>query len=441
MWLRHECETGRRDVRRSYVSSKMHGAAGRHLPSLTMRGHCGCVNALEFSKNDGGQWIVSGGDDTRVLVWNANRIAAGVVEANSLKTRHASNIFTVQFDNESRCVYSGGNDATVLCHDLGRQEAMDVFPHAEPVYSLSVDPHHSCIFSSAGQDGKVLLWDRRASSEGSCTRLMQSSHSFHSVAFHPVEPRFIATANVWDGVRLHDIRQPRKCYIHYGVRQKAMSVAFNRSGTELFVLRRRAPPLLYSVYDASDDGCQFLHNGYANACTMKSGCFAGENDEYVVSGSDDFNVYMWRIPSSRETRGSVQSSAQFVLPGHRSIVNQVRFNSRTMVLLTSGVEKIIKMWSLFPSSSFEEESVPRQRRRLFTSLDHVDIMLSLGASTGGRSTAEDERMLEFFDSLIEQDHAPSDTDTDSGSSSSGTTTDDGVANDSDDSSSDDGRGC
>ena len=68
-------------------------------------------------------------------------------------------------------------------------------------------------------------------------------------------------------------------------------------------------------------------------------------------------------------------------------------------------------------------------------------MLSLGASTGGRSTAEDERMLEFFDSLIEQDHAPSDTDTDSGSSSSGTTTDDGVANDSDDSSSDDGRGC
>ena len=108
MWLRHECETGRRDVRRSYVSSKMHGAAGRHLPSLTMRGHCGCVNALEFSKNDGGQWIVSGGDDTRVLVWNANRIAAGVVEANSLKTRHASNIFTVQFDNESRCVYSGG---------------------------------------------------------------------------------------------------------------------------------------------------------------------------------------------------------------------------------------------------------------------------------------------------------------------------------------------
>lgn len=28
---------------------------------------------------------------------------------------------------------------------------------------------------------------------------------------------------------------------------------------------------------------------------MKSCSFAGENDEYVVSGSDDFNLYIWRV--------------------------------------------------------------------------------------------------------------------------------------------------
>ena len=77
-------------------------------------------------------------------------------------------------------------------------------------------------------------------------------------------------------------------------------------------------------------------------------------------------------------RGSVQSSAQFVLPGHRSIVNQVRFNSRTMVLLTSGVEKIIKVgveqprfvsatiFSLPPLYIIDVESFPQQllRRRV-----------------------------------------------------------------------------
>jgi hypothetical protein len=35
---------------------------------------------------------------------------------------------------------------------------------------------------------------------------------------------------------------------------------------------------------------------------MKSCCFAGEDDQYVLSGSDDFNLYMWQIPPS-ESKG------------------------------------------------------------------------------------------------------------------------------------------
>jgi hypothetical protein len=35
---------------------------------------------------------------------------------------------------------------------------------------------------------------------------------------------------------------------------------------------------------------------------MKSCCFAGEEDQYVLSGSDDFNLYMWQIPPS-ENKG------------------------------------------------------------------------------------------------------------------------------------------
>ena len=64
---------------------------------------------------------------------------------------------------------------------------------------------------------------------------------------------------------------------------------------------------------------------YKNMVTMKSGCFMGQNDEvtspppppppslsryyttvsfcvlqYVVSGSDDFRVYVWKIPNNKE---------------------------------------------------------------------------------------------------------------------------------------------
>ena len=31
---------------------------------------------------------------------------------------------------------------------------------------------------------------------------------------------------------------------------------------------------------------------------MKSAIFAGENDEYIISGSDDYKLYIWNTPST-----------------------------------------------------------------------------------------------------------------------------------------------
>jgi WD repeat-containing protein 22 len=49
----------------------------------------------------------------------------------------------------------------------------------------------------------------------------------------------------------------------------------------------------------------------------------------VLAGSDDFNVYVWRVPrpGEEEERNIWRGSAQLVLSGHRSIVNQVRSES------------------------------------------------------------------------------------------------------------------
>ena len=84
----------------------------------------------------------------------------------------------------------------------------------------------------------------------------------------------------------------------------------------------------------------------------------------MISGSDDFNIYVWKIPehgsdgefirlesdfpavfSTRYflVEVSVVSDAHMVLKGHRSIPNQVRFNPSNHLLLSSGVEKVIKV--------------------------------------------------------------------------------------------------
>ena len=40
--------------------------------------------------------------------------------------------------------------------------------------------------------------------------LAEKDSSFHSVMFHPVDNRIVATANAEDGAELWDVREPRK---------------------------------------------------------------------------------------------------------------------------------------------------------------------------------------------------------------------------------------
>lgn len=70
---------------------------------------------------------------------------------------------------------------------------------------------------------------------------------------------------------------------------------------------------------------------------MKSCSFAGLDDEYVMSGSDDFNVYVWKIPEDDSSEKCAWvDEAYLVLNGHRSIVNQVRFNKQMGTIASAG---------------------------------------------------------------------------------------------------------
>jgi WD repeat-containing protein 22 len=88
-----------------------------------------------------------------------------------------------------------------------------------------------------------------------------------------------------------------------------------------------------------------------------------------MSGSDDFNLYMWKIPDEPPEKCKTRftafdllwifffllarcfKEAHLVLKGHRSVVNQVRSNPSNQLIISSGVEKIIKVISLSNQSA------------------------------------------------------------------------------------------
>ncbi|XP_043929922.1 DDB1- and CUL4-associated factor 5 [Protopterus annectens] len=386
----------------------------KNLYKTDLYGHFGCVNAIEFS-NRGGELLVSGGDDRRVLLWHIEKSIHNRAKPLQLKGQHQSNIFCLAFDSENTRIFSGGNDEQVILHDLESGHTVDVFPHEEAVYGLSVNPVNDNVFASSADDGRVLIWDIRESVSGEPFCLAHYPSAFHSVMFNPAEPRLLATANSKEGVGLWDIRKPRSALLRYGGNlslQSAMSVRFNGNGTQLLALRRRLPPVLYDIHSRLPV-FQFDNQGYFNSCTMKSCCFAGDHDQYILSGSDDFNLYMWRIPSDPEAGGPgrVVNGAFLVLKGHRSIVNQVRFNRYNYMICSSGVEKIIKVWSPYrqPECSGDlEGKVEDESRSLYSHEEYISLVLSsrsgdLSHDYANQSIQEDPRMMAFFDSLVRRE--------------------------------------
>ncbi|XP_037081356.1 DDB1- and CUL4-associated factor 5-like [Pollicipes pollicipes] len=408
------------------LDARLEAASGLYHRDLVA--HYGCINAIEFSAS--GALMASGGDDRRVLVWDVARtLSGGRHPVVPMVSQHLSNIFCLAFDAAERRVFSAGNDKQVIVHDLATGAAVDVFTEQQAVYGLSVDPCRENVFVASCENGRVLLFDLRMSLAEPHSLAEQGSSlaAYYSAMFSPSEPQLVATANSKTGAAVYDVRMPGRVLQRYGAcRYGAMSARYSSDGRRLFVLRRRLPPVLYDLMSPTSPICQFDHPFYYNSCTMKSCCFAGSRDQFVLSGSDDFNLYMWRIPDNPETKRV--SRAHAVLRGHRSIVNQVRYCPQNGLLASSGVEKIVKLWSpvQLPDSegglTFDPET-ERSSRRIPRQGEYVDMVVNAGDIFGNdfnqQSTDEDPRMLAFFDSLVQREIETLTTETDSSTEEDG----------------------
>lgn len=88
-----------------------------------------------------------------------------------------------------------------------------------------------------------------------------------------------------------------------------------------------------------------------------------------------------------------------VLYGHRSIVNQVRYNPHKCLLASSGVEKVIKIWRPFEIDDWTGSLVedgPTNIRDIFTHEEYQSLSNSSQGMThdySHQNTAEDPRMM------------------------------------------------
>jgi len=137
---------------------------------------------------------------------------------------------------------------------------------------------------------------------------------------------------------------------------------FDARGSRL--LRRDLDNISVLSYNVSTNGDQYdktgaemdkervLHLSSPGYSVPKKGlnmyCFAGEDDEMIVSSSDgDNSLHIWSIPDGglADDENRTYDRSLLSLRGHQKSIESVRYSKANSILASSGKENVIKLWT------------------------------------------------------------------------------------------------
>ncbi|MEM8639112.1 MAG: hypothetical protein AAGG51_09895 [Cyanobacteria bacterium P01_G01_bin.54] len=114
-----------------------------------LEGHKDSVNVVEFSSDD--QYIVSGGADSTVRVWDLAGQELATMEG------HEESITAVAISEDDQFIVSGSTDKTVKLWNFEGEEVQTFEGHKDSVSSVAISPDNKTVISG-GEDGVLVLW-------------------------------------------------------------------------------------------------------------------------------------------------------------------------------------------------------------------------------------------------------------------------------------------
>ncbi|XP_062390520.1 DDB1- and CUL4-associated factor 6 isoform X5 [Sardina pilchardus] len=243
--------------------------------------HDGCVNTISW--NDTGEYILSGSDDTNLVITNPyNRKVKATI-----RSGHRANIFSAKFmphTNDQQIVSCSGDGIifythTEKCPDLNRQCQFTC--HYGTAYEIMTVPNDPYTFLSCGEDGTVRWFDLRMKT--SCTKedckddiLINCRRAATSISICPLVPYYLAVGCSDSSVRIYDRRM---------LGTRATGNYMGRGTTGLCV--RFVPAHLSN-----------------KSCRVTSLCYSGDGQEVLVSYSSDY-IYLFdpKDDQARELKG------------------------------------------------------------------------------------------------------------------------------------------
>ncbi|XP_036334359.1 periodic tryptophan protein 2 homolog [Rhagoletis pomonella] len=216
---------------------------------MKQQGHSSEMTCISYSPD--GQYIATGGEDSKVKLWNTQSGFCFVTFS-----EHSSGVTGIQFSRNKNFLVSCSLDGTVRAFDINRYRNFRTFSSPERVQFSCVAIDHSSEFVVAGcQDVfEMYLWSVKL---GKLLEVISGHEGpVCSVAFSPISTMTTLVSGSWDKtVKIWNCLENNSEHETIDVFADATCVTFSPSGEHIAVATLNGHITIFDVKTATQIGC------------------------------------------------------------------------------------------------------------------------------------------------------------------------------------------
>jgi len=312
-------------------TSEIRSGSTQPPPSISPRpsvsfGEWGCITTLDVKSpvytvaySPDGKYIVSGGKDSKIRVWDINK-----VKNVRVLSGHTSGVFSAAFARKGKIIISGSADKTVKIWDIETRQCLKTLKgHSDQVNSVSVSPDDKYA-ASGSYDNAVKIWDIHS---GRCLITLRGhSEEVSSVVFSP-DGKKLASGGHDFSIKIWNVNSGSIFLTLKRSDEKCCSLAYSPDGKNIASGSRDN----ISIWN-SNTGENL--STFTFSPIIKSLVFSHDG-KYIASGWEDDALRIFDVSKKECLR---------TLTGHKDTILSVAFSPDGNNIATGSNDGKIKIW-------------------------------------------------------------------------------------------------